>query len=108
MWGAVGPKTTTDKFIKYKIPTKAGQSGSPIIKRQKGKESIVGVHIGNKIKEKKNVAVRLTPEKKEMIAGWIEEIYRKELKKFLEKAKSQIKKISSLDLGKYCQYLGWR
>ena len=100
MWGAVGPKTATDKFIEYKIPTKAGQSGSPIIKRQTDKESIVGVHIGSKIKEKKNVAVRLTNEKRGMIEGWIEQIYLKELETFLEKAKGKIKKISSLKLGK--------
>ena len=75
MWRSVGPKTTAKKFIEYKIPMKAGQSGSPIIKRQKGKEYIVGVHIGSKIKEKKNVAVRLINESKNILEGWIEEIY---------------------------------
>ena len=34
MWNAFGPyKSVTDSLLTYRIPTKKGQSGSPILKR---------------------------------------------------------------------------
>ena len=73
MWHAFGAYThVTDKFIKYQIPTEFGQSGSPIIKREGGKEFIMGVHIGGLAKQ--NMAVRLTPQKRKIINEWVGEI----------------------------------
>ena len=68
MWHAFGPYTkATEDFLSYKIPTKPGQSGSPVIKREKGKEFIIGVHIGSNPKNTRNLAVRLTPQKRKII-----------------------------------------
>ena len=75
MWNAKGSCTTvTETFLKYKISTAEGQSGSPIIIRKGEKEFIVGVHIGSNESRKRNIAVRLTAEKKERINKWVKEI----------------------------------
>ena len=73
MWHAFGPfLNVTEQFINYQIPTTGGQSGSPVIKREGGKEFIIGVHIGGL--NKNNVAVRLTPERRNTINEWVGEI----------------------------------
>ena len=54
-------KKANDFFLFYQIPTKTGQSGSPVIKNGK---YIIGIHIGEYEKEQKNAAVRLTMEKR--------------------------------------------
>ena len=70
MWHAVGPLEELDEdFLYYSIPTVKGQSGSPIIKRQEGVERVVGVHIGSNWK--KNMAARLTPERRRMVNQWV-------------------------------------
>ena len=47
MWHALTPlKNATENFLYYKISTYSGNSGSPIIKRNDGKEYVIGVHIG--------------------------------------------------------------
>ena len=75
MWNAKGSCTTvTETFLKYKISTAEGQSGSPIIIRKGEKEFIVGVHIGSNESRTRNIAVRLTAEKKERINKWVKEI----------------------------------
>ena len=79
MWHAVGPVEELDEdFLYYSIPTVTvkGQSGSPIIKREKGTEFVVGVHIGSSGK-RKNMAVRLTPERRRMVNQWVGEITRR-------------------------------
>ena len=68
MKNAAGPyKKVTKSFLHYRIPTNPGQSGGPIIKREEGKKFIIGVHIGNDCQGKKNIAVRLTPQKRKII-----------------------------------------
>ena len=72
MWHAIGGcKKATDSILSYKIPTYEGQSGCPIIKREKGKEFIVGVHIGGDADGKRNYAVRLTTERRRLINEWM-------------------------------------
>ena len=64
MWTASGKiKSANENFLKSKIPTSAGQSGSPMIKRVEGEEYIIGIHIGSNPKEKRNYGVRLNGEK---------------------------------------------
>ena len=36
MYSGVGPVKSCENFVYYRVPTKPGQSGSPIIKRKKG------------------------------------------------------------------------
>ena len=61
MWHAFGPcESVTDAIIKYEISTEQGQSGSPIMKVEKGKKFIIGVHIGANYEKTKNLGVRLT------------------------------------------------
>ena len=74
MWSAVGSyEEIDDAFIQYKIPTFKGQSGSPIIKSEKGKKFIIGVHAGSDERDTNNFAVMLTREKikklNELIVG---------------------------------------
>ena len=48
MWHALGPYDKLNEcFLYYKMATFEGQSGAPVIKREKGKEFIVGVHVGS-------------------------------------------------------------
>ena len=62
LWHGEGTcKKVSDFFLFHRIPTKAGQSGSPVIKNKK---YIIGIHIGEYVKEEKNAAVRLTNEKR--------------------------------------------
>ena len=72
MSSAVGP--CTKSFLTYNIPTKSGQSGSPVIKREGNKEFIIGVHIGSSANFTKNIAVRLTPQKRKIINEWVGEM----------------------------------
>ena len=44
------------------------------MKQEKGKEFIVGVHIGGNNKSTRNLAIRLTPQKRKIINGWVGEI----------------------------------
>ena len=75
MKNAVGPyKLVTESFLHYRIPVSSGQSGGPIIKREGEKKFIIGVHIGNDREGKKNIAVRLTPQKRKIINEWVGEI----------------------------------
>ena len=61
MWHSYGKyQQARQNFITYKVPTSTGQSGSPIIKREDGKEFIIGVHLGSKEKSTKNIGIRLT------------------------------------------------
>ena len=75
MWYAKGSyKHVTENFLKYRIPTTKGQSGSPVIKRDKGREFIIGVHIGSNDKSTRNLAVRLTPQKRKTINEWVGDV----------------------------------
>ena len=61
-----------DNFLEYTITTTSGQSGSPILKlNEKGKKEIIGIHIGTTIDQTKNMAVRLTEEKRKIINKWL-------------------------------------
>ena len=74
MWNAFGPyKAVTNSFLIHKIPTKPGQSGSPVLKREGKEEFIIGVHIGSDPECKRNYAVRLTSYKRKMINEWVGE-----------------------------------
>ena len=60
MYSGVGKmRSCEEEFLYYRISTKPGQSGSPIFKREKGGQYVIGVHIG--AKEENNLAIRLTP-----------------------------------------------
>ena len=59
MYSGVGAMRSCEEFIYYRMSTQQGQSGSPIFKREKGSQYVIGVHFG--AKEENNVAVRLTP-----------------------------------------------
>ena len=75
MWNAFGSCTSdTETMLKYKIPTWPGQSGSPVIKREEGKEFVIGVHIGSNQNDTRNLAVRLTPQKRKIINEWVGQI----------------------------------
>ena len=75
MWSAVGPcASATETFLRYKISTKPGQSGSPVIKKQKGRNFVIGVHIGSNENDTWNLAVRLTPQRRKMINKWVGKI----------------------------------
>ena len=73
MWHAFG-NFQSDNFLKYKIKTGTGQSGSPIIKRAGGNEFIIGIHIGKDRDYKWNIAVQLTPQKRKLINEWVVKI----------------------------------
>ena len=48
MWNAFGGfRISREKFLSYRIPTFRGQSGSPIIKREKGREYVIAVLFGS-------------------------------------------------------------
>ena len=49
-------------MLRYKIPTRSGQSGSPIIKRIGDKYYVIGIHIAceKENEDKINIGVRLT------------------------------------------------
>ena len=70
MWHSFGP-CESQTFLKYKIPAKYGQSGSPIIKRENGKEYVIGIHIGSDSELKWNMGIQLTPLKRKMINEWL-------------------------------------
>ena len=75
MWSASGViNSINEAFLKYKIPTEEGQSGSPILKKEGKNIFIIGVHIGSNAKCTRNMAVRLTTEKRKIINGWVGEI----------------------------------
>ena len=75
MWFASGScKNITATFLKYRIPTELGQSGSPIIKREGKKQFVIGIHIGSNPKCTRNIGVRLTSEKRKMINEWVGEV----------------------------------
>ena len=77
MWRASGTcKSTFNKLLlKYNIPTKPGQSGSPITKTKNGETYVIGVHLGNRLgKKEKKVGMRLNREKRNMINYWVGEI----------------------------------
>ena len=61
-FGRVG--ASPENFMHYTIPTRTGQSGSPIIKEKEGKKYIIGVHIGNFRGLGKNVALMLNTTKR--------------------------------------------
>ena len=62
MWYASGScRNSSSRFFFYRIPTRQGQSGSPIIKKKGRRYYTMGVHIGQKNSSKSNVAIRLTP-----------------------------------------------
>ena len=71
MWTASGKFSKQREFLSYRIPTFGGQSGCPIIKREKGKEFVIGVHIGSNVNGTRNLAIQLTPEKKKVMNGWV-------------------------------------
>ena len=78
MWHALGTcQTNLKKFLIYTIPTASGQSGCPIIKNKEEKQFVIGVHIGENGDFKRNVAVRLTREKRVRINEWVGEITNK-------------------------------
>ena len=75
MWSAHEPyKNNTEYFLKYKMATEVGQSGSPIIKKKENKMFIIGVHIGSNAKCTRNIAVKLTTQKRKIINEWVAEI----------------------------------
>ena len=63
-----------EDLMLYGFSTEKGQSGGPVIRKEGGKEYIVGVHIGGIRGLNKNAAVRLTREKRRKINGWVSEI----------------------------------
>ena len=71
MWTAFGKFSKLREFLSYRIPTFGGQSGCPLIKREKGKEYVIGVHIGSNFNGTKNLAIQLTPDKRKTINGWV-------------------------------------
>ena len=58
----------------YSVPTKPGQSGGPVIRRDGDKEYVIGVHVAGLEDLKKNAAVRLNQEKRKKINEWVGEI----------------------------------
>ena len=76
MWTATGSfSESSNKFLEYTVDTTYGQSGSPVLKcDEKGRKVIIGVHIAGNAKTRKNIAVRLTFEKIEMIKQWKKKI----------------------------------
>ena len=69
MWQARGAcKKVTETYLKYRIPTESGQSGSPVIREEGDKFWVVGVHIG--AVSQNNIAVRLNSEKRKIINTW--------------------------------------
>ena len=76
MWSAFGkPNYVNEDFLFHQIPTEVGQSGCPIIRTTKdGKDFVVGVHIGSISSKKKNVAIRLTRDKRKKINEWVGEV----------------------------------
>ena len=74
MWTDEGVVTSIiEDFITYRIPTEEGQSGSPIIKVMNGEKYVIGIHIGTDPYLKKNMAIRLTDERRKMINSWVGE-----------------------------------
>ena len=75
MWYASGAYKNNQNLLCYKIPTASGQSGCPIIKRVKGKEYVIGVHLG-KISgsKRRNIGIRITQEKIKKINEWVSKI----------------------------------
>ena len=73
MWSALGKlHTINEDFLFHQIPTEVGQSGCPIVKRDpSGKDFVVGVHLGSISSKKKNVALRLTRDKRKKINEWV-------------------------------------
>ena len=73
MYYGQGTIRSCEEFLYYRISTQRGQSGSPIFKREKGNQYVIGVHIGV-ARETSNFAIRLTPEKRKRINEWMGEI----------------------------------
>ena len=73
MWSALGKlNKLNEDFLFHQIPTEVGQSGCPIVKRApNGKDLVVGVHLGSISSKKKNVALRLTRDKRRKINEWV-------------------------------------
>ena len=76
MWSAFGSFISVNEdFLFHQIPTEVGQSGCPIVKRVKnGNNFVVGIHIGSISSKKKNVALRLTRDKRKKINEWVGEV----------------------------------
>ena len=78
MWRVSGPITEIQKnFLCYRIATYPGCSGSPVFKREQGRETIIGIHIAGDDNIKRNIALRLTKNKRKVINGWVGEAARK-------------------------------
>ena len=74
MWSAKGElcdKCKFDYLLVHKNATVDGQSGGPIIKKEEGREFVVGIHIGGDSRKKVNIGVRITKEVKRMINKWV-------------------------------------
>ena len=71
-------KKSTESFLFYEITCQNGLSGSPIIRRDKSREYVIGVHVAGTAIEKslKNGGVRLNREKRRMINEWVGEVHR--------------------------------
>ena len=75
MWHGFGDcQNFTDSFLFYNIRTRPGQSGSPIIKKEKGKWYIIGIHIGKDREDYYNIGVRLSRKKRTIINDWVGKI----------------------------------
>ena len=67
-------KGLNEDLLLYSVPTKVGQSGGPVIRRDGDKEYVIGVHVAGLEELKKNAAVRLNQEKRKIINEWVGEI----------------------------------
>ena len=67
MWHERGQKTILNEvFLEYEIDTKAGQSGSPIM-RMMMKNFVIGVHILGKTEANNNMGLRIGHNNREFI-----------------------------------------
>lgn len=64
-------KEADDKLIKYMIDTFCGQSGCPVLFKDKDKMCISAVHIGGDVKVNRNWATPLTEKRVSQILTWL-------------------------------------
>ena len=63
MWFAKGElyhRNNIKFLLPHRIPTMDGQSGSPLIKEELGKQFAIGIHLGGDIERRLNAGVRIT------------------------------------------------
>ena len=63
MWfarGGLEDRKNIGFILPYKIATVDGQSGSPIMKEELGRQFAIGIHLGGEMKRGLNAGVRIT------------------------------------------------